>query len=70
MEENGDLFTLVVRDIEPKDLGNYSCLAINKIGEAQGTVRLTGKSHKPKKKKLVSTISFCICFPQASRCKP
>ena len=45
MEEDGDLFTLVIRDIEPKDLGNYSCLAINKIGEAQGTVRLTGKPH-------------------------
>ncbi|XP_059096257.1 lachesin-like [Tigriopus californicus] len=46
MEERGDNYTLVLRNIEPKDLGNYTCLAINKIGESRATVNLSGIPHK------------------------
>eukprot|EP00095_Tigriopus_kingsejongensis_P007179 maker-scaffold134_size322110-snap-gene-2.19 protein:Tk07179 transcript:maker-scaffold134_size322110-snap-gene-2.19-mRNA-1 annotation:"GM16324" len=42
MEERGDNYTLVLRNIEPQDLGNYTCLAINKIGESRATVNLSG----------------------------
>ena len=42
MEERGDNYTLTVADVRQQDLGEYTCSAVNKIGEAQATVLLTG----------------------------
>ena len=46
MEERGDNYTLTVADVRQQDLGEYTCSAVNKIGEAQATVLLTGKKKK------------------------
>ena len=46
MEERGDNYTLTVADVRQQDLGEYTCSAVNKIGEAQATVLLTGKQKK------------------------
>ena len=45
MEERGDNYTLTVADVRQQDLGEYTCSAVNKIGEAQATVLLTGKKN-------------------------
>lgn len=42
MKENGNNFSLVLRDVTPMDFGNYTCKASNSIGEAETTVTLTG----------------------------
>ena len=42
MEERGDNYTLTVADVRQQDLGEYTCSAVNKIGEAQASVLLTG----------------------------
>ena len=43
MEENGDSnYTLTVRNIRESDLGNYTCNAVNKIGEGSATITLSG----------------------------
>ena len=43
MEERGDNYTLTVANVRQQDLGEYTCSAVNKIGEAQATVLLTGR---------------------------
>ena len=42
MEERGDNYTLTVANVRQQDLGEYTCSAVNKIGEAQASVLLTG----------------------------
>ena len=58
MEERGDNYTLTVADVRQQDLGEYTCSAVNKIGEAQATVLLTGK----KKFKTLSAVEKCVKF--------
>ena len=43
MEERGNNYTLTVADVRQTDLGEYSCSAVNKIGEGQAKVLLTGE---------------------------
>ncbi len=43
MEEKGDNFSLVLRNVDEADLGEYKCVAINSVGEAEATVRLSGE---------------------------
>jgi len=46
MEFNGGQnYTLTVRNIREKDLGNYSCNAVNKVGEGIALISLSGIPH-------------------------
>ena len=42
MEERGNNYTLTVANVREKDMGEYVCSAVNKIGEGQAFVLLTG----------------------------
>ena len=42
MKENGNNFSLILRDVTSMDFGNYTCKASNSIGEAETKVALTG----------------------------
>lgn len=53
MEERGDNYTLTVADVRQQDLGEYTCSAVNKIGEAQATVLLTGKKKNSRRCQLL-----------------
>ena len=45
MEENGENnYTLTIQNIRERNLGNYTCSAVNKIGEAAATIALKGKT--------------------------
>ena len=44
MEERGSDYSLVLRGAGEAELGNYTCEAINKMGEGSDTAVLTGKS--------------------------
>ena len=43
MEERGNNYTLTIANVRSKDLGDYTCSAVNKIGEGQAMVTLTGE---------------------------
>ena len=44
MEENGENnYTLTIDNIRERNLGNYTCQAVNKIGEGSSTIALKGK---------------------------
>ena len=43
MEENGENnYTLTIDNIEERNLGNYTCQAVNKIGDRSSTIDLKG----------------------------
>ena len=43
MEENGSNYSLVLAGVQGEaELGNYTCEAINKMGEGRDTALLTG----------------------------
>ena len=42
MEEKGSNYSLVLSGAGESELGNYTCEAINKMGEGSDTVLLTG----------------------------
>ena len=45
MEENGENnYTLTIKDIRERNLGNYTCSAVNKIGDSVATIALKGKT--------------------------
>ena len=45
MEENGENnYTLTIDNIRERNLGNYTCQAVNKIGEGSSTIALKGKN--------------------------
>lgn len=43
MEERENNYTLTIANVRQNDLGDYTCSAVNKIGEGQATVILTGE---------------------------
>ena len=46
MEENGENnYTLTIDNIRERNLGNYTCQAVNKIGEGSSTIALKGKKY-------------------------
>ena len=43
MEENGENnYTLTIDNIKERNLGNYTCQAVNKIGDGSSTIALKG----------------------------
>ena len=43
MEENGENnYTLTIHSIRERNLGNYTCQAVNKIGDGSSTIALKG----------------------------
>ena len=40
---NGTHYTLMVNNVRPSDLGIYECIARNNIGEARGSIELSGQ---------------------------
>ena len=43
MEENGENnYTLTIDNIKERNLGNYTCQAVNKIGDRSSTIGLKG----------------------------
>ena len=43
MEENGENnYTLTIHDVGERNLGDYTCQAFNKIGDASSTISLKG----------------------------
>ena len=42
MEEKGSNYSLVLKGVGEAELGNYTCEAINKMGEGRDTALLTG----------------------------
>ena len=46
MEENGENnYTLTIDNIRERNLGNYTCQAMNKIGDGSSTIALKGKNY-------------------------
>ena len=44
MEENGENnYTLTIHNIRERNLGNYTCQAVNKIGDGSSTISLKGQ---------------------------
>ena len=44
MEENGENnYTLTIHSIRERNLGNYTCQAVNKIGDGSSTIALKGR---------------------------
>ena len=41
--EKGSNRTVVIRSVAESDLGNYTCQAVNKLGESEATLTLTGE---------------------------
>ena len=49
MEENGENnYTLTIDNISERNLGNYTCQAVNKIGDGSSTIALKGKEKQQK----------------------
>ena len=47
MEENGENnYTLTIDNIKERNLGNYTCQAVNKIGDGSSTIALKGKDRR------------------------
>ena len=45
MEENGENnYTLTIHSIRERNLGNYTCQAVNKIGDGASTIALKGRN--------------------------
>ena len=63
MEERGDNYTLTVADVRQQDLGEYTCSAVNKIGEAQASVLLTGTIQFWRRTFLISKQGSSWVFP-------
>ena len=42
MEERENNYTLTLEDVRESSLGEYTCSAVNKIGDGQAVVFLTG----------------------------
>ena len=61
MEERGNNYTLTIAAVRQNDLGDYTCSAVNKIGEGQAMVILTGK-HSLNLSNAKST-AFLLGFP-------
>lgn len=45
---------LVIRNIQKSDLGGYKCISKNSIGDAEGNIRLYGKSW-------TKEAPYCLC---------
>ena len=45
MEENGENnYTLTIHSVRERNLGNYTCQAVNKIGDGSSTIALKGRN--------------------------
>ena len=48
MEERQNNYTLTIENVNESNLGEYTCTAVNKIGDGQDVVFLSGKnSYRP-----------------------
>ena len=46
MEERQNNYTLTIENVNESNLGEYTCTAVNKIGDGQDVVFLSGKNFK------------------------
>lgn len=44
VEERGSRHSLIIRQVQPSDFGNYSCEADNKLGRTKRHMELSGKA--------------------------
>ena len=49
MEERENNYTLTLENVRESNLGEYTCSAVNKIGDGQAVVFLTGTKKKLQK---------------------
>ncbi|CAG7825968.1 unnamed protein product, partial [Allacma fusca] len=46
MEDRGSRHSLIIRNVQPGDFGNYSCEADNKLGRSRKHIELSGKPNR------------------------
>ena len=44
MQQKGNRFTLLIRQVQKEDFGNYSCAANNMLGRSRAFIRVRGKT--------------------------
>uniref|UniRef100_A0A0K2SVD6 Ig-like domain-containing protein n=1 Tax=Lepeophtheirus salmonis TaxID=72036 RepID=A0A0K2SVD6_LEPSM len=47
MQQKGNRFTLLIKDVEKSDFGNYSCSASNMLGKSRTYLRVVGNPNTP-----------------------
>eukprot|EP00096_Caligus_rogercresseyi_P003115 TRINITY_DN1570_c0_g1_i1.p1 TRINITY_DN1570_c0_g1~~TRINITY_DN1570_c0_g1_i1.p1 ORF type:complete len:506 (+),score=90.45 TRINITY_DN1570_c0_g1_i1:124-1641(+) len=47
MQQKGNRYTLLIRDVEKSDFGNYSCSASNMLGKSRAYLRVVGNPNTP-----------------------
>lgn len=62
MKQRGDNHSLVVRDVQEADLGNYTCVAVNRIGEGEVRVAVSGKEIRQIQHHALLLPKKCLCL--------